>query len=33
MCLINACAATGRLDQIYAIIRDMTASGLGLNKF
>nr|XP_043615382.1 pentatricopeptide repeat-containing protein At4g35850, mitochondrial [Erigeron canadensis] len=33
ICLINACAATGRVDQVYAIIRDMTASGLGLNKF
>ncbi|XP_071711238.1 pentatricopeptide repeat-containing protein At4g35850, mitochondrial [Rutidosis leptorrhynchoides] len=33
ICLINACAATGRLDQVYAIIRDMTAAGLGLNKF
>ncbi|KAI3761906.1 hypothetical protein L1987_52329 [Smallanthus sonchifolius] len=33
ICLINACAAAGRLDQVYAIIRDMTAAGLGLNKF
>lgn len=33
ICLINACAATGRVDQVYAIIRDMTAAGLGLNKF
>ncbi|CAO2828577.1 unnamed protein product [Amaranthus hypochondriacus] len=33
ICLLNACAATGRLDQVYAIVRDMTAAGLGLNKF
>ncbi|XP_024978617.1 pentatricopeptide repeat-containing protein At4g35850, mitochondrial [Cynara cardunculus var. scolymus] len=33
ICLINACAAAGRLDQVYAIIGDMTAAGLGLNKF
>ncbi|KAM0004214.1 putative tetratricopeptide-like helical domain superfamily [Helianthus debilis subsp. tardiflorus] len=33
ICLINACAASGRVDQVYAIIRDMTAAGLGLNKF
>ncbi|GMH23913.1 hypothetical protein Nepgr_025756 [Nepenthes gracilis] len=33
ICLLNACAATGRLDRVYAIVRDMTAAGLGLNKF
>ncbi|KAJ4963413.1 hypothetical protein NE237_023352 [Protea cynaroides] len=33
ICLLNACAAIGRLDRVYAIVRDMTAAGLGLNKF
>lgn len=33
ICLLNAFAATGRLDQVYAIVRDMTEAGLGLNKF
>ncbi|KAK9128269.1 hypothetical protein Syun_017066 [Stephania yunnanensis] len=33
ICLLNACAATGKIDQVYAIVRDMTAAGLGLNKF
>lgn len=33
ICLLNACAAAGRLDRVYAIVRDMTAAGLGLNKF
>ncbi|KAL8151374.1 hypothetical protein V2J09_021182 [Rumex salicifolius] len=33
ICLLNACAAVGRLDRVYAIVRDMTAAGLGLNKF
>ncbi|KAL9256333.1 Pentatricopeptide repeat-containing protein [Drosera capensis] len=33
ICLLNAFAATGRLDQVYAIVRDMTAAGLGLNKY
>ncbi|KAF3444542.1 hypothetical protein FNV43_RR14234 [Rhamnella rubrinervis] len=33
VCLLNACAAAGRIDRVYAIIRDMTAAGLGLNKF
>lgn len=33
ICLLNAFAANGRLDQVYAIVRDMTAAGLGLNKF
>ncbi|KAK9153376.1 hypothetical protein Sjap_000856 [Stephania japonica] len=52
ICLLNACAATGKIDQPgktvdwvmdydfeivdyyrYAIVRDMTAAGLGLNKF
>ncbi|KAL8233941.1 hypothetical protein R6Q59_020041 [Mikania micrantha] len=33
ICLINACAAAGQLNQVYAIIRDMTAAGLGLNKY
>ncbi|GJU47709.1 pentatricopeptide repeat-containing protein [Tanacetum coccineum] len=33
ICLINACAAAGRLDQVQAIVRDMTAAGLGLNKY
>ncbi|OVA20559.1 Pentatricopeptide repeat [Macleaya cordata] len=33
ICLLNACAATGRIDRVYAIVRDMTAAGLGLNKF
>ncbi|XP_059451963.1 pentatricopeptide repeat-containing protein At4g35850, mitochondrial [Corylus avellana] len=33
ICLLNACAAAGRLDRVYAIVRDMTAAGVGLNKF
>lgn len=33
ICLLNACAASGSLDRVYAIVRDMTAAGLGLNKF
>ncbi|RDX98596.1 Pentatricopeptide repeat-containing protein, mitochondrial, partial [Mucuna pruriens] len=33
ICLLNACAADGRVDRVYAIVRDMTAAGLGLNKF
>lgn len=33
ICLLNVCAAAGRTDQVYAIVRDMTAAGLGLNKF
>ncbi|XP_057955034.1 pentatricopeptide repeat-containing protein At4g35850, mitochondrial [Malania oleifera] len=33
ICLLNAYAASGRLDRVYAIVRDMTAAGLGLNKF
>lgn len=33
ICLLNACAAGGRLDRVYAIVRDMTAAGLGLNNF
>nr|GEV21393.1 pentatricopeptide repeat-containing protein At4g35850, mitochondrial [Tanacetum cinerariifolium] len=33
ICLINACAAAGRVDQVQAIVRDMTAAGLGLNKY
>ncbi|XP_057791693.1 pentatricopeptide repeat-containing protein At4g35850, mitochondrial [Salvia miltiorrhiza] len=33
ICLLHACAASGRLDRVYAIVRDMTAAGLGLNKF
>ncbi|KAG9144181.1 hypothetical protein Leryth_021397 [Lithospermum erythrorhizon] len=33
ICLLNACAASGRLDRVYAIVRDMTAAGLGLNKY
>ncbi|CAL5370491.1 unnamed protein product [Camellia sinensis] len=33
ICLLNSCAAAGRLDRVYAIVRDMTAAGLGLNKF
>ncbi|XP_057481696.1 pentatricopeptide repeat-containing protein At4g35850, mitochondrial [Actinidia eriantha] len=33
ICLLNACAAAGRIDRVYAIVRDMTAAGLGLNKF
>ncbi|XP_038903282.1 pentatricopeptide repeat-containing protein At4g35850, mitochondrial isoform X2 [Benincasa hispida] len=33
ICLLNACAAAGRLDRVYTIVRDMTAAGLGLNKF
>ncbi|KAJ7970735.1 Pentatricopeptide repeat-containing protein [Quillaja saponaria] len=33
ICLLHACAAAGRLDRVYAIVRDMTAAGLGLNKF
>lgn len=33
ICLLNACAASSRLDLVNAIVRDMTAAGLGLNKF
>ncbi|KAL6840987.1 hypothetical protein ACP4OV_029247 [Aristida adscensionis] len=33
ICLLNALAATGRTDHVYAIVSDMTAAGLGLNKF
>ncbi|XP_073040957.1 pentatricopeptide repeat-containing protein At4g35850, mitochondrial [Primulina eburnea] len=33
ICLLHACAAGGQLDKVYAIVRDMTASGLGLNQF
>ncbi|XP_011097364.1 pentatricopeptide repeat-containing protein At4g35850, mitochondrial [Sesamum indicum] len=33
LCLLHACAASGRLDRVYAIVRDLTAAGLGLNKF
>ncbi|XP_044465085.1 pentatricopeptide repeat-containing protein At4g35850, mitochondrial [Mangifera indica] len=33
VCLLNACAAAGRIDRVYAIVRDMTAAGAGLNKF
>ncbi|PIA51557.1 hypothetical protein AQUCO_01100422v1 [Aquilegia coerulea] len=33
ICLLNACAATGRLDRVNAIVSDLTAAGLGLNKF
>ncbi|KAB1211713.1 hypothetical protein CJ030_MR6G022437 [Morella rubra] len=33
VCLLNACATAGRLDRVYAIVRDMTAAGVGLNKF
>ncbi|KAH7533798.1 hypothetical protein FEM48_Zijuj04G0170000 [Ziziphus jujuba var. spinosa] len=33
VCLLNACAGAGRIDRAYAIICDMTAAGLGLNKF
>ncbi|CAN6447450.1 unnamed protein product [Victoria cruziana] len=33
ICLLNACAAAGHVDRVYAIVRDMTAAGLGLNKF
>ncbi|XP_047974785.1 pentatricopeptide repeat-containing protein At4g35850, mitochondrial [Salvia hispanica] len=33
ICLLHACAASGRVDRVYAIVRDMTAAGLGLNKF
>ncbi|XVE67816.1 hypothetical protein DITRI_Ditri09bG0018900 [Diplodiscus trichospermus] len=33
VCLLNACAAAGRLDQALAIVRDMTAAGAALNKF
>ncbi|WMV13314.1 hypothetical protein MTR67_006699 [Solanum verrucosum] len=33
ICLLNAFAMTGRVDRVYAIVRDMTAAGLGLNKF
>uniref|UniRef100_A0A7N0UJ60 Pentatricopeptide repeat-containing protein n=1 Tax=Kalanchoe fedtschenkoi TaxID=63787 RepID=A0A7N0UJ60_KALFE len=33
ICLLNACAAAGRVDLVYAIVRDMTTAGLGLNKF
>ncbi|XP_010548245.1 PREDICTED: pentatricopeptide repeat-containing protein At4g35850, mitochondrial [Tarenaya hassleriana] len=33
ICLLNACAAAGRLDRVYAIVRDMTAAGAGLNRF
>ncbi|CAI9090608.1 OLC1v1025419C2 [Oldenlandia corymbosa var. corymbosa] len=33
VCLLNAFAASGRLDRVLAIVRDMTAAGLGLNRF
>ncbi|KAK8619076.1 hypothetical protein V6N13_133043 [Hibiscus sabdariffa] len=33
VCLINAFAAAGRLDQVLAIVSDMTAAGGELNKF
>ncbi|XP_047334229.1 pentatricopeptide repeat-containing protein At4g35850, mitochondrial [Impatiens glandulifera] len=33
ICLLSTCAASGRLDRVRAIVRDMTAAGLGLNKF
>ncbi|GFP94100.1 pentatricopeptide repeat-containing protein at4g35850 mitochondrial [Phtheirospermum japonicum] len=33
ICLLHACAASGRLDRVYAIVRDMTSAGLGLNKY
>ncbi|KAK7271879.1 hypothetical protein RJT34_28132 [Clitoria ternatea] len=33
ICLLHACAAEGRLDRVYAVVRDMTAAGLGLNKY
>jgi len=33
ICLLNALAATGRTDQVYAIVSDMSAAGLGLNKY
>lgn len=33
ICLLHACAAQGRIDRVHAIVRDMTAAGLGLNKF
>ncbi|XP_019263855.1 PREDICTED: pentatricopeptide repeat-containing protein At4g35850, mitochondrial-like isoform X1 [Nicotiana attenuata] len=33
ICLLNACAAAGQVDRVYAIVSDMTAAGLGLNKF
>ncbi|KAK6153116.1 hypothetical protein DH2020_012755 [Rehmannia glutinosa] len=28
ICLLHACAASGRLDRVYALVRDMTAAGL-----
>ncbi|KAL0686800.1 hypothetical protein Bca4012_086477 [Brassica carinata] len=33
VCLLNACAVSGHLDLVYAIVRDMTAAGVGLNQF
>ncbi|KAK7266828.1 hypothetical protein RIF29_19485 [Crotalaria pallida] len=33
ICLLHAFAAHGRLDRVYAVVRDMTAAGLGLDKF
>ncbi|XP_022741912.1 pentatricopeptide repeat-containing protein At4g35850, mitochondrial-like [Durio zibethinus] len=33
VCLLNAWAAAGRLDQALAIVHDMTAAGFELNKF
>lgn len=33
ICLLHACAAQGRIDRVNVIVRDMTAAGLGLNKF
>jgi pentatricopeptide repeat protein len=33
ICLLNALAATGRTDQVYAVVSDMSAAGLGLDKF
>ncbi|KAJ1687768.1 hypothetical protein LUZ63_019158 [Rhynchospora breviuscula] len=33
ICLLNALAANGLTDQVYGVVRDMTAAGLALNKF
>ncbi|KAF3324629.1 pentatricopeptide repeat-containing protein [Carex littledalei] len=33
ICLLNALAASGRTDQVYEVVRDMTAAGLSLDKF
>ncbi|KAI3992510.1 hypothetical protein MKX01_022601 [Papaver californicum] len=33
ICLLNTCAASGRVDQVIGIVHDMAAAGLALNKY